>query len=81
MLNWIVLGGIGRIVRDPDFDAQGLRQLLQVLFEEISAGAVTPASITPHQSRIGSGIRGLPIVLPPVQEAVTGKGTGIMTRA
>lgn len=49
VLNRIVLGGVGRIVRDPDFDAQGLRQLLQVLFEQIGVGAVPPAPITQHQ--------------------------------
>jgi len=49
VLNWIVLGGIGRIVRDSDFNAQGLRQLLQVLFEELGPGAVTPAPITQDQ--------------------------------
>jgi hypothetical protein len=67
MLNRIILGGVGRIVRDPDFDAQGLRQLLQVLFKQIGPGAVTSASITQHQQGIGGGVRGLPIALPPLE--------------
>ena len=42
MLNRIVLGGIGGIVRDSDLDAQGLRQLFLVLFEEIGPGLLLP---------------------------------------
>jgi hypothetical protein len=45
VLNGIILGGVGRIVRDPDLDAQVLPQLFQSLFEELGSGAITPAPI------------------------------------
>jgi hypothetical protein len=45
VLNGIIRGGVGRIVRDPDLEAQVLPQLFPSLFEERGPGAITPAPI------------------------------------
>ena len=49
MLNRIVLGAVGRIVGDANFDADVIGQCLQVLFEDVVTGAIAAAAITENQ--------------------------------
>ena len=49
MLNRIVLGAVGRIMGDANFDADVIGQCLQVLFEDVVTGTIAAAAITENQ--------------------------------
>ncbi len=42
MFDWVVLGAIGRVMGDADFNANLVGQGLQVLFEQVMSGIVLP---------------------------------------
>ena len=46
MFNRIILGGIGGIMRNPYFNANLVTKILQILFKQVRARAVTTTTIT-----------------------------------
>ena len=49
VLNRIVLGAVGRIMGNANFDADVIRQCLQVLFEDVVTGTIAASAITENQ--------------------------------
>jgi len=75
----IVLGCVGRIVRDADFDANLIGESLQVLLEDVVTAAVAAPTVAKHQDRGCVRIVETCLVVPPVTDAVTSELTGIVT--
>lgn len=78
MFNGVVLGGIGRIVSDPNLNAEFIRQGLEFLLEDVIPRAVAPATITEQQQGGRVGILELAIGEPPVTQRITGKLAGVV---
>ena len=81
MLNGVVLGCVGRVVRYPDFQAQPVGQLLETVLEDVTCGGVAATPVTEQQDRRGSGIMPLPNGFPPVGDAVAGETARVVTDA
>lgn len=81
VLNRIVLGTIGRIVRDTDFQSDPVGQGLQVLLEERRLRGVAATAITQDQQLVRMGIRTAALGFPPMGQAITGKFGGVAARA
>lgn len=78
VLDRVVLRTVWRIVGDADFSADAIRQLLQVVFENVPVGGVAAAAIAEHQDAGGARISGLAEAVPPVGHAVAGEPTGVV---
>jgi hypothetical protein len=81
MFDRVVLGAIGRVMGDADFNADLVGQGLQVLFEQVMSGIVTATAITLEQDRGGTGEARFPVGVPPMAQAITHKFTGIVAGA
>lgn len=78
MFNGVVLGGIGRIVSDPNLKAEFIRQGLEFLLKDVIPRAVATAPITEQQQGGRVGILEQPIGEPPVAQRITGQLAGVM---
>ncbi len=81
VLNRIVLGTIGRIVSDPDFQPGPVRQCLQVLLKERGLRWIAAAAIPHNQQLLRIRVGAPALVFPPPGQAVAGKFRGVAARA
>ena len=81
MFNGVVFGQIGRVVCDPNFTPNFIHQTLEVALEEVLARVVAAAPVTQDQDRSRLRVVELPLVVPPIAEAITGKFAGILANA
>ena len=78
VLDRIVLGAVGRVVRDSDLDAKPVRQLLEFLLKHVSRRAVAPASVAQNQQFLGPRVVRSPVFFPPRRDAVAGQFTRVV---
>ncbi len=50
MFNRVVFGGVGRVMSNPNLDAQVIGQQLQIFFEDIVASTIAAARITQKEN-------------------------------
>jgi len=74
----VVLGTIGWVMGDADFDPQFIGESLEISLEEMMTGTVTAATVTKHQDGSGIGVFVVAIGIPPVAETIAGEFTGVV---
>ena len=78
MFNRVVFGTVGRIMGDTDFETDFVDQVLEVSFENVMPGTITPSPVTQDQNGGGFGVEFLSISVPPMTKAITRKLTGVV---
>ena len=81
VLNRIVLGAIGRIMRNVDLDFKLINQFLEVFFEDGMVGIVTATAISQSQAGRCLGISRPPGLDPPGADTIAGELAGILAGA
>src|SRR5580692_2433699 len=66
---------------DTDFQADPVREGLEILFEKILGGTVATAAVAEQQQRVGLWPGQVPFGSPPLKDAVAGKCTGVVAAA
>ena len=81
VLNRVVLGTVGWVVGNADFEAQFSGEFLQVFFEDEVMAAIAAAAIAQAQQRRGVGIGAAAMRPPPRPDAGTGELAGVFTES
>jgi hypothetical protein len=80
MFDGIVLGTIRWIVGDAKFQAQIVRQLFEVIFENVPVGGIAPAAIEQEQHSASVGMGRTTMRFPPIRDAVASESTGVVAQ-
>lgn len=78
MLDGIVLRTVRRIVGHAKFHAKMVRQLFEMIFENVAIGGVAPAAIEQEQHSASVGIGRATMRFPPIRDAVASESAGVM---
>ena len=81
MLDGVVLRAIRRVMGHAQFQAEAVRQVFQMIFEDVAVAGVAAATIAQQQHSPGGGIGGAAMRFPPIGDAVAGEATGVVTEA
>ena len=81
MLDRIVFGRVGRIMRDANLEPQFICQSLEVLLEQKVPRIVTAAALTQQQESPTVRIEAAPMLVPPAPQAFDRQFAGIVTGA
>ena len=81
VLNRVVLGTVGRVVGDANFETQFIGKFLEVFFEDEVMAAIAAAAIAEAQQGRGVGIGVAPMLEPPGANAGAGELTGVLAAA
>ena len=78
VLNRVVLGAVGRVVSNADFDPQLINQFLEVFFEDEVAGVITATAVTQSQDSRRLRISHSPVLKPPSADAIADELAGVL---
>ena len=81
MFDGVVLGAIGRVVSNADFDPQLIRQFLEVFFEDVEVGVIAAPAIAQSQDCCGLGINKASIPIPPGADTIASELAGVFAEA
>lgn len=65
----------------PQFETQAVRQLLEVVFEDVAVAGIAAATVAQQEHSTRVRIGGFPVRFPPVGDAVAGEATGVVAEA
>jgi hypothetical protein len=76
----IILRTVRRIVRHAEFQAQMVRQLFEMILENVAIGSVAPATIEQEQHSASVGIGRATMRFPPIRDAVASESAGVVAQ-